>query len=182
MTRLYILFITFASLLLFNSCIVNESEFENIDKNELSEAGIDLPFEARTLRRDETGRIIVNKEILRREGYEFLSVGDDSWIRKIKFKNNEFKFDYPQYHTYLFDDYFVVYTGNGGFEAGLWSFLFLPRFSELIVFKRESFEFMAKKKILGRVLNVKLRNQHIYFTRKKDGKTNYGRFPLTSQN
>lgn len=160
---------------------MNESEFENIGESELPEVGIDLPFEARTLQRDVNGRIIVNKNILRKEGYEFLPVGDDSWIRKVKVNNKEYKFDYPEYHTYLFDDFFVLFTGNGGLEAGIWNYLFLPTFSELIVFRRDTFEFMAKRRILGEVLNVKLKDDKVYFYRKKDDNTDYGRFSLYSK-
>jgi hypothetical protein len=153
---------------------MSESEFQKISEKEAFEAGVDESFKNRSLKRDENGRIISSNEILESEGYEFLTDDSDSWIRKIKFQDKEYELDYPLYHTYLFEEHIVFFTGMVGIESGFIRYFFTPEHSQLITVMRDDFEFVNKKIIFGIVRNVELLNGQLYFVAEKGDQFLYG--------
>ena len=172
---LYLLLIMFS---LFPSCMINESEFQKITEEELPRSKLDESFKNKSIQRDENGRIISSKEILESEGYDFLTDGSDSWVRKIKFQDREYELDYPLYHTYLFEEYIVFFTGMVGIESGFIRYFFTPEHSQLITFERSNFELVNEKIIFGIVRNVEIVNSQLYFVSEKEGQFMYGKYTV----
>lgn len=178
LVEIKICLLIFFGLFLFSSCIVWESDYDRMDEDELNQVRIDIPFKNRTIERDTTGSIIVPERVLNDEGYTIERDPELGRIYEIKFQDKVYEFDYPLYHTYLFDDYIVFFTGMIGIESGFFRYFITPKHSQLITFKRDDFEFVNKKIIMGIVRNVKFVNGKLYFVVEKGNQRIYGRYPI----
>ena len=150
------------------SCMMFEGDYEVINNSQLEDAGIESPFPDFTFKRDESGRTIFAHNILGKEGYRY-ERSDGGLNNKISFNNNSIKLRRLM-RTYLSDEYVIFKDGVSSItDDGLIRPLIYPYHRRLNLFKRDTFELLDQRVIHGRVLNVKITDDYIYFVAEKDG-------------
>ncbi|MCC5926967.1 MAG: hypothetical protein JJU41_10455 [Bacteroidetes bacterium] len=145
-----------------SGCGYIEGEYEVISDEELEEAGIEVPFPSGWHgTRDEEGNRIVPHDILKNEGYVIEQRYGQ--IRETVKGDKVFKFSTQLKWIYLFDDYIIMMDGNLGIEDGFFRYFFRPIYSRLNTFDRETFELLDQRVIHGRVRNVIIVDEYVYF-------------------
>mgnify|MGYP000132328940 CR=1 FL=1 len=158
------------------SCMLFEGKYEIISNSELEHAGIESPFPDFTFERDKTGKIIVNNDILREEGY---SIETTEWLNTvIDFNKRNIRLN-RLINTFLTDEYIIFKDGvNNITDDGLIKPFIYPKHNRLNLFKRNTFELIDQRVIFGRVLNVKIIDDFVYFVAEKDGIRFNARFKI----
>ena len=173
--------ILLSGLFIFSSCIVQESDYNKLDEDEIESIGLKELTQNKKLVRDSTGTIISTVSLLEKEGYKFIKKYGDSWTYQIKFQNRSFEFDYPVFHTYLFDDHLITFSGMIGIESGFFRYFTTPKHSRLTVFNRDDFQLLDQKTIMGVIRNVQLIDKMVYFRVDKNEEIKYGSYSITGE-
>jgi hypothetical protein len=176
MKHFYLWSLTMLSIIisLSTGCGFIESEYEEIGNQELQDVGIETPFPERHLRESDG---MLAEDILTEENYIFKK--NNYQIYETQKGGNKFNFSTRLQWIYLFDDYVVMSDGNRGIDDGFFRYFLRPIYTRLNIFDRETFGLIDQKVIHGRVRNVIIENNFVYFNvRDYQEKGFYGKFEL----
>jgi len=146
-----------------SGCGYIEGDYEIITKEQLKEAGVEVPFPSRrdTFSYDEDGNKIYPHNILIEEGYIIEQYyGQTKEVRK---DGRVFRFSTQLKRIYLNDNHVIFTDGNLGIEDGFFRYFLRPIYSRLNTFDRETFELIDQRIIHGVVRNVIIVDEYVYF-------------------